>query len=571
MCRSTLTTLGAVALTLLFSTPASAYETYSTDGETGNCASCHGDFNGENYVSNSDGTAWNDHLMDGHKSFIDDSGNDQCNVCHSGNNRCHGREEDITANDGVFGGTQPGRGDGLRLHHMLADGYLNWPGGIPGSLTCAQCHSADTAPVAENVLPFNYSLAGTLIDPCTSENMFGSTGLDNDGDGNYDTADSDCNQSEPFTKLIALTDVDSSGNTDVALLRTGSVIAEVRDGQAGSLINTLYFFGAGFTPVTGVALSDADSNGVTELAVLAVRNSDGRMVVEIRNVTGVAAARQIWFAAGHAPVGMAVIEADADGNGVPELAVLSTRGSDGRVLVEIKNAFGATNTNALWPEPGLDAADPGAYTASDIEIVPDADNNGVPEVAVLLTRISDSRIVVDIKNAAGTVNSHDVWFMPGNTAIDLTVVADKDANNIPEVAVLSSRDSDGRNVVEIKNASGATSSSTVWFAPGFSAKQVNAVNDADSNGVPEVAVGSIRDSDSRILVEVKNVTGATNTNQIWYSAGFTGSGMMILNDADNNSIAEVGVLMIRDSDSRVLVQGRNASGSPEPNNYWFSL
>ena len=137
-----------VVLLLIVPMNSNAFETYSTDGSTGNCANCHGDFRGDNYTSNSDGTAWNDHLMGGHESFIGDNGNDQCDVCHSGNNRsptylalsdlaakpngcvgCHGREQDITANDGIFGGPNPGRGDGLRANHMGSTAYTNWPGG----------------------------------------------------------------------------------------------------------------------------------------------------------------------------------------------------------------------------------------------------------------------------------------------------------------------------------------------------------------------------------------------------------------------------------------------------------
>ena len=582
MRRSTIASAVTLVLSCLIFGSALAYETNA------NCNNCHGDFKEDSYTSLKDGTAWNDNLMDGHESFIDGNAN-ACDSCHSGEEKipvnmsfsdaaakpqgcvgCHGREADET---GVctFGapdssGKHCGSAAGLRSVHMSSPSFTG--------TSCYLCHSNDNGAVlvGEDSIPFNYGLTGIgQTSPCTAENVYGPTGLDNDGDGDRDAADTDCSPAaEAFSKVVALPDVNSNGNTDLAVIRSGSIIVEIRDGQAGALLNTMYFLGNDFTPVTGAALSDADNNGVSEFAVLATRNSDGRMVVEIRNVSGAAAPRQIWFAAGHSPVTMAVIEDDADGNTVPEIAVLSSRDSDGRGLVEIKNAFGATNPNAVWVGPGLAAGDPGDYALSDLEIVPDADSNGVPEVAVLMTRVSDNRIVVDIQNAAGSTDPHAVWFMAGNTAIDLVVVPDKDANNIPEVAVLSSRDSDGRNVVEIKNAAGPTLTSAVWFAAGNSAKQVSAVLDADNNGIPEVAVGSIRDNDSRTLIEIKNVSGATNTNAIWYSAGFTAAGMTILNDVDNNSVEEVGVIMFRDSDNRILVQGRNASGNVTQIDYWFS-
>jgi hypothetical protein len=363
--------------------------------------------------------------------------------------------------------------------------------------------------------------------------------------------------------LVPLPDINSDSIEDLAVLREGSIIAEIRSGTNGALQRNIEFFMEfAATPVTAVALPDSDGNGVHELAVLATRDSDGRAVAEIQNLSGDPAPRYVWFAADHTPVAMTVVDDDADGNGVVELATLSRRDSDGRGKVEVKNAFGPTNPKILWAGAGL--------TSTDVEVVGDKDSNGIPEIAILSTRDSDGRIVAEIKNAAGATLPTAVWFAPGHTAIDMVAVDDKDSNGIPEVAVLSRRDSDGRNVVEIKNAAGPTAPVAVWFAPGMTATEVRKVNDADSNGVPEVAVLSVRDSDGRILVEVKNVFGATNPNPIWYSPGYTARGLATIADTDSNSVEEALVLMIRDSDGRILVQGRNASGSPAPNNYWFS-
>lgn len=362
--------------------------------------------------------------------------------------------------------------------------------------------------------------------------------------------------------LVNLPDVNSNGIDDIAVLRASSRFVEIRDGLAGQLLRNMSFFSSGYTVVDVVSLPDSDGNGVPELAVLATRNSDGRIVAEIRNVAGTEAPRFVWFAPDHTPVTIAAVDDDADNNGVAELAVLSTRNSDGRMVVEVKNAFGPTNPNTLWFMAG--------NTAVDLEIVSDKDANGVPEVAVLSSRNSDGRIVTEVKNAAGATNPIAVWFMPGNTAIDLVAVDDKDADGIPEVAVLSSRNSDGRNVVEIKNASGPTAPATVWFMAGNTAMAVAHVQDADNNGVPEVAVLSVRDSDGRVVVEVKNVSGAVNPNTLWYSPGFSAHGMATIADTDSNAIEEALVLMTRDGDGRILAQGRNAAGNPAPKQYWFS-
>ena len=103
---------------------------------------------------------------------------------------CHGRAEDGT---GV--GTE-GYSAGLRQHHFVS-----------GTTMCVNCHSdsdpANKTTVGEDVPPPYYFLPDSShpskpTDPCNPapglpEDYHGSTlGQDNDGDGVYDEADSDC-------------------------------------------------------------------------------------------------------------------------------------------------------------------------------------------------------------------------------------------------------------------------------------------------------------------------------------------------------------------------------------------
>ena len=184
-------------LFVLFSSIVFAYPDY--DG----CKDCHGDFEEDNYVSLNDGANWNQSLMDAHETFVGDT----CDACHKADGRgevylnfsrdgtlskscvgCHGRQEDVNGSCVGGSGTQVecGAGTGLRMVHDLQI----------GSGTCNSCHSGDPAAVGEQINPFYYGLSGIVMkDSCDAdgtESGFGSNGLDNDGDGQWDADDSDC-------------------------------------------------------------------------------------------------------------------------------------------------------------------------------------------------------------------------------------------------------------------------------------------------------------------------------------------------------------------------------------------
>jgi hypothetical protein len=98
-------------------------------------------------------------------------------------------------------------------------------------------------------------------------------------------------------------------------------------------------------------MEDADGNGGTEIAVLASRTSDGKMATDVRNVVLPRNPRAIFFMdATFTPDALLVVP-DRDGNAVPDLGVLATRGSDQRRRIQFKNASGPVGTKDIWLTP----------------------------------------------------------------------------------------------------------------------------------------------------------------------------------------------------------------------------
>jgi len=199
---------GFLWLTLVCCGTAWAYDDYS------GCENCHGNFASGVYQSNHDGESWGTDLMSAHDAWVPN-----CNACHQSSGfsdvllnqsadstfnqscvGCHGRDEDVTGN--CVGDDSPvhcGSGAGLRKTHETN----------VGAGTCSGCHSGDIAPVGEDFMPYNYSLqASAITDSCNadgSESQFGPTGLDNDGDGQRDADDNDC-QSQSFVINAGMND-----------------------------------------------------------------------------------------------------------------------------------------------------------------------------------------------------------------------------------------------------------------------------------------------------------------------------------------------------------------------------
>jgi hypothetical protein len=173
---------------------ASAFERYN-DG----CHTCHGWFLDGTSPAGTVFPADSKHAM--HANIMAT----QCALCHrtgdnwnpytgwsdgtahnppAGCTGCHGRD---------YGPDIGNSGVGLRAHHALA-----------GVSVCAMCHTEDPTPLPETVAPSYYGTPDTVADdscnkpPAYLENWsIGDTlGLDNDGDGIYDTDDDDCHSGD---------------------------------------------------------------------------------------------------------------------------------------------------------------------------------------------------------------------------------------------------------------------------------------------------------------------------------------------------------------------------------------
>ncbi|MFZ2509292.1 MAG: hypothetical protein WAW79_12570, partial [Steroidobacteraceae bacterium] len=286
-----------------------------------------------------------------------------------------------------------------------------------------------------------------------------------------------------------------------------------------------------------------------EVGVLAIRYSDGRALVEIRNISGAENPRTVMYAPGMTPLQIKNI-GDADGNGVDEIALLAIRWVDARSIVEMRNSFGPAARRRTYLPVGA--------SGMDLDVFPDPDVPAVPRLAVLMVRWSDLRNVVEFRNSIGAESRSRLFTRNGATAQAISVF---DNPAIPgyQLAVLSTRDSDLQTLVEIMGVDGA-SRSTKYLRAGDTPFDLRAIGDADADGQPDYAVLSRRDSDGRVVVQVRN-SDDSNQRSFNQLAGMEATGtLMFLGDADGDTYEEYAVLLSRDTDARIGIDWSNAAG-----------
>jgi len=349
---------------------------------------------------------------------------------------------------------------------------------------------------------------------------------------------------------FAIPDQSVNGNEEIVHVRrtsAGETVTTIRDSGSGAELRAMTFFNSGFQTVDAVLLPDEDGNGAPELAVLAIRMSDLRSVVQIRNIAGDQLPRTITFAEGYSPVKMLNI-GDADGNGVSELAILSVRESDLQPVVEIRNSFGAVGRR--------DVVFADFTSPVDMEVIVDPLGVDPPRLAVLLVRWSDLRAVVEMRNAFGAHNKTRANSRTGFTPVDIEVVDDGG----PKLIFLSTRDTDGRPLLQIKDVVAATAPVVQYLAPGHSPLRVVDLGDADGDGRPDLAILQRRDTDGRVNVVLRNTDGS-NQRTFNLNSSFDAVGpIFMLDDTDGDGFAEVGLQLSRQTDARVAVDWKNAAG-----------
>jgi hypothetical protein len=528
-------------LSIFYSSGLLAYDKYS------GCNDCHGDFRASPYISNKDGTDWGTDLMDGHLNFI--SGNDRCDACHAGNDRgvvelsfsdsatkpqscvgCHGRVADESGTC-TFGapdadGEHCGSGAGLRKQHELSPS-------VPAN-TCYLCHTNDVGAtlVGEDSMPFNYGLEGIAItSPCFNEAQFGPSGLDNDGDGAVDAADSDCGQVVPTLAeaVLGLPDLNANGSPDIAVFVPGTTNhVHVRDGSTDALIRDIDF---GADTVYAMELvPDLNTSGAPEIALLNEQAS-GQVRVQIRDSASGVSVRNLWLGSAYAPIAFQVVS-DYNTSGAPEIAVMGEDATNA-IRVQVKDAgTGTTLDNVFLGNQGF---------GKDFVAVADTSGNSAPELGILSVLKGNSQVRTQVWDAVDATFQTNVWFGKVYQPQSMITMPDINANGSEEIVAMGV-DPVTQNIrVQVRDSASAATHYNIWLGNVNEAVDLALVNDINGNGFADIAV-LLKTATGTGRVRVQDgLTGAFIRN-LFYTVVDSPAGLAVLADYSGNGFEELAVL-----------------------------
>jgi len=335
--------------------------------------------------------------------------------------------------------------------------------------------------------------------------------------------------------MVALADVNGNTFADVAVLSTDAATGKnwvyVKDGSTGNLIRKIGFL-TGYTPVAMAVVPNVagSSTAAEEIAVLAVNSATGAVKVQVKDAKNGAVVKTIAYATAYvyAPKFLTVVPS-VGGTAASELAVLGVHNTTGVVRAQLKDASsGAQVGNVMFST---------AYAPVDFKTVPGV----APKLAVLGVNGTNGKVLVQVRNAATDTLVRKIFYAPAYAPKALGVV--RGGGGGIKLAVLGVNGTNGKVLVQVKKLIDGSLAKNVFFSPAYAPVALDVVpNYGGGSTVNELAVLGVNGTNGKVLVQVKDASTASLIKTVYFSKGFPPKALAVFADISGNGKPELGVL-----------------------------
>lgn len=384
--------------------------------------------------------------------------------------------------------------------------------------------------------------------------------------GAFDTPDIGQCRSGPDSRpalpdFVVVPDVDSDGSEDIAVVDgTDPVTVRIRNGRSGSTIADASVAMKGFRVIALTPVSDSDTDGTSEIALLTQRPTDMLSAVFLVETDG-SGTRLVPLPTGHA-VRDITSAGDGNGDGITDVGVLARRLDTGRSVVITRNLRRDTTCGtATCPFATFVTRQASGAESLGLVTIPPSPASPGPRYAVLSRRALDGRAIVQVTAPSAALGRPPILLNAGKTPVDIDVVPDTDGIGGHGFAVLLHSNIPPRNIVRWRNVD-VSGSGLLTYAAGVTPVAVRSVPDANSSGVPELASFAVRDRTGAGWVQSRDLVGsAADIGGLRVALPQKAQQLRILDDVNFDGIPEF-LLLTRDAASdSVSIRRRNAAGN----------
>ena len=246
--------------------------------------------------------------------------------------------------------------------------------------------------------------------------------------------------------VAVVPDINGNGKSEICLLGrnplNNKVLGHVRDGATGTYLRYVWF-GAKQAPVGMKVMEDISGNGKSELVMMARDPDNNKGVAKVYDSATGSMVKLVWYGPVFDTLGLEIIS-DSNGNGKPDIVQMALNPDNRKVLAHIRDSLTGVWIRYLWFGT--------QYYPIDLKTVPDVNGNGYDELALLGVDYNTGEVVVKVMDSYTRATLRIRTYFTGYTPIALEVLPDMNGGGRPELAVLAVDPSDGTVYVSIKDS-----------------------------------------------------------------------------------------------------------------------
>jgi hypothetical protein len=271
------------------------------------------------------------------------------------------------------------------------------------------------------------------------------------------------------------------------------------------------------------ALGDINGDGSQDIVALERKN--GTLTATIKDVTNRNRINVIRFDGRLVPVDLEVMP-DTNGNGAPELVVLGT----GSTRSEVRDSLTGEKLTTVDFDPNL--------SPIDLELLTDQTGNGVPELAML----GQGSMKVEVKDP---VTNQLVKRMYFNNYIPKDLSVWNRGNNVSVGVLAESKDPTRGDKVEIRDLATGQIIKHLWVGKPWNLLQMELVADLNGNGAPELAILREHPDDNWVSVQTMDTASGSRFRRLGFDPNYRPVRLRVLDDLNGNGSEEAAVLAVR--------------------------